>query len=59
MEVVYKDPIGRWFLSGHQFSEEVGGGVVLSRDMMSFDPSKLVLELSHLLAVRLHERAFA
>ena len=59
MEVVYKDPFGGWFLSRHQFCEEVSGGVVLSRDMMQFDPSELVLELVHLLAVRRHERALA
>ena len=51
MEVVYKDPIGGRFLSGHQFCEEVSGVIILSRDMVQFNPSELVLELTHLLAV--------
>ena len=59
MEVVYKDPTGMRFLSGYQFCEEVGDIIVLSRDMMQFDPSELVLELAHLLVVRHHERALA
>ena len=59
MEVVYKDPVGGRFLSCHQFCEEVGCVVVLLGDMMQFDPSELVLELAHLLAVRRHERALA
>ena len=59
MEVVYKDTISGRFLSGHQFCEEVGGGVVLSRDMMQLDPFELVLKLAHLLAVHHHERALA
>ena len=33
MEVIYKDPIGGRFLCGHQFCEEVGSVIVLSRDM--------------------------
>ena len=58
VEVVYKDPIGGRFPSGYQFCEEVGIIVVLLRDMMEFDPSELVLELVHLLAICRHERAF-
>ena len=59
VEVVYKDPIGGRFPSIRQFHEEVSGIIVLSRDMMQLDSSKLVLELAHLLAVRRHKRAFA
>ena len=57
VEVIYKDPIGGRFPSGYQFCEEVGIIVVLLRDMMEFDPSDLVLELAHLLAIHRHERA--
>ena len=39
--------------------EEIGGIIVLSGDMMKFDPSELVLELAHLLIVCRHERALA
>ena len=42
---------------GSQFHEEVGDIIVLLGDMMQFDPSKLVFELAHLLAVCCHERA--
>ena len=59
MEIIDEDPIWRWNPPGSQFYEEVGGIVVLSRDMMQFNPSKLVLELAHLLAVCWHERALA
>ena len=59
MEVIYKDLIDGRFPSGRQFHEEVSGVVVLSRDMMQFDPSELVLELVHLLAVCWHERYLA
>ena len=34
MEVIYKDPVGERFSYGHQFCEEVGGLIVLLRDMM-------------------------
>ena len=57
MEVVYKDPVSGWFLSSHQFCEEVGSVIVLSRDMMQLNSSELVLQLAHLLAIRRHERA--
>ena len=57
MEVVYKDPVGGQFPSGHQFCEEVGGIIVLLRDMMQFEPLELTLELAHLLVVHCHERA--
>ena len=59
VEVVYKDPVGGRFPSGHQFCKEVGDVVVLSRDMMQFNPSELILELANLLAVRRHERDLA
>ena len=60
VEVVYEDLVGGRFPSGRQFCKEVSGsGVVLSRDMMQFDPLELVLELAHLLEVRRHERALA
>ena len=59
MEVIYEDPVDERFPSGRQFCEEVGSVVVLSRDMMQFDPLKLVLELAHLLAIHHHERALA
>ena len=57
VKVIYKDPIGGRFPSGRQFCEEVDGIIVLSRDMMQFDPSKPILELAHLLAVCHHKRA--
>ena len=59
MEIVDEDPIWRRNPPGGQFRKEVGGIVVLSGDMMQFDPSELVLELAHLLAVCCHERALA
>ena len=59
MKVIDEDPIWRWNPPGSQFCEEVSGIVVLLGDMMQFDPSKLVLELAHLLAVCCHERALA
>jgi len=59
MEVIDEDPIWRWNPPGSQFCEEIGGIVVLSGDMMQFDPLELVLELAHLLAVCCHEGAFA
>ena len=57
VEVVYKDPVGGRFPFGCQFCEEVGSVIVLSRHMMQFNPSELVIELTHLLAIRRHERA--
>ena len=59
MEIVQKDPISGRFPSGHQFCKEVSSAIVLSRDMMQFDPSELVLELAHQLVVRRNERALA
>ena len=59
MEVIDEDPIWRRNPPGSQFCEEIGGIVVLSGDMMQFDPSEFVLELAHLLVVRRHERALA
>ena len=59
VKVIYKDPIGGRFPSGHQFCEEVESVVVLSRDMMQFDSSELVLDLAHFLAIRCHKRALA
>ena len=59
MEVVYKDLVDGRFPSGHQFYKEVGSVIVLLRDMMQFDSSKLVLELTHLLAIHCHKRALA
>ena len=57
MEIVDEDPIQRWNPPGSQFCEEISGIVVLSGDMMQFDPLELVLELAHLLVVCCHERA--
>ena len=59
MKVVDEDPIWRQNPPGSQFREEVSGIIVLLGDMMQFDPSELVLELAHLLAVCYHERALA
>ena len=59
MEIVDKDPIWKRHPSDSQFCKEIGDIVVLLGDMMQFDPSKLVLELAHLLAVCCHERALA
>ena len=57
VEIVDEDPIWRRNPPGNQFCEVISGIVVLSGDMMQFDPSELVLELAHLLAVYCHERA--
>ena len=57
MDVVDEDPIWRQNLPGSQFHEEVDGIIVLLGDMMQLDPLDLALELTHLLAVRYHERA--
>ena len=59
MDIIDKDSIGGWISPGGQFCEEIGGGVVLSRDMMQFDPLEFVFELAHLLVVCCHEGAFA
>ena len=59
MEIIDEDPIWRRNPPGNQFCEEVGCIIVLSGDMMQFDPSELALELAYLLVVRRHERALA
>ena len=59
VEIVDEDPISRQSSPGGQFCEEIDGIVVLSGDMIQFDPSEFVLELAHLLAVCYHEGAFA
>ena len=59
MEIVDEDPIWRQNPPGSQFCKEVGGVVVLSGDMMQFDPLEFVLELAHLLVVCHHDRALA
>ena len=59
VEIIDEDPIWIRHPPSSQFCEEVVGIVVLSGDMMQFDPSELVLELMHLLAVCCHERALA
>ena len=46
-----KTPFGDSTRLAANFFEEIGGFVVLSGDMMQFDPSKFVLELAHLLAI--------
>lgn len=58
MEVVHEDPVRSYLpLSGH-FCQGIGGGIVLSWDVMQLDASELVIELVHFLAVCCHERAF-
>ena len=57
MEIVDEDPSWRRHPPDSQFCEEIGGIVVLLGDMMQFNPSELVLELVHLLAICYHERA--
>ena len=57
VEIVDEDPIWRHNPPGSQFCEEIDDIIVLLGDMMQFDPSKLVLELAHLLAICCHERA--
>ena len=59
MEIVDEDPIWRWNPPDSQFCEKIGGIVVLSGDMMQFDPLEFVLEIAHLLAICCHEGAFA
>ena len=59
MKIIDEDPIQRRSLPGHQFCEEISDVVVLSEDMMRFDPSEFVLELAHLPAICCHEGAFA
>ena len=45
-------------MPGSQFCEKIGDIVVLSGDMMQFDPQEFVLDLVHLLVVCYHEGAF-
>ena len=59
MEIIDEDPARRWILPGGQFCEKMGSIVVLSGDMMHFDPSEFVHELAHLLAICYDERALA
>ena len=59
MEIIDEDPIRRWNSPGSQFCEKISGIVVLSGDMMQFDPLEFFLELAHLLAVCYYEGAFA
>ena len=49
MEIVDEDPAQRRISPGGQFCEEIGGIVVLSRDVMQLDPLEFFLELAHLL----------
>ena len=59
VDVVDEDPAWRWISPGGQFCKKIGGIIVLSGDMMQFDPLEFVIELAHLLAVCCHEGAFA
>ena len=54
-----EDPIWSQSSPGSQLHEKIGGIIVLSGDMMQFDPLEFVIELAHLLAVCCHEGAFA
>ena len=58
MEVVDEDPAWGWVSPGGQFSEKIGGIIVLLGDMVQLDPLEFVLELAHLLEVCYHEGAF-
>ena len=51
VEIIDEDPIWRQNPPGSQLCKEIGSIIVLSGDMMQFDPSKFVLELAHLLAI--------
>ena len=55
MEIIDEDPTRRWITPGGQFSEKIGGIIVLLGDMVQLDPLEFVLELAHLLVVRYHE----
>ena len=59
MKVIDEDPIRRRNPPDSQFCEKIGGIIVLSGDMMQFDPLELVPELPHLLSVCCHEKALA
>ena len=58
MQVIDEDPARRWIPSGGQFCKKIGSIVILSRDVMQFDPLEFVLELVYLLVVCCHEGAF-
>ena len=58
MEVNDEDSAQRRIPPRGQFCEKIGGGVVLSGDVMQLDPLEFVLEIVHLLAVCCHEGAF-
>ena len=58
MKAVDEDPVRKRNPPGSQFHKKIGDIVVLSGDMMQFDPLEFVLELAHLLAVCCHEGAF-
>ena len=59
VEIIDEDPIWRRNPPDSQFFEEIGGIVLLSGDMVQFNPSELVLKLVHLLTVSYREGAFA
>ena len=59
MGVVDEDSARGRISPGGQFCEEIGGGIVPSRDVMQFNSLEFVLELTHLLVVCCHEGAFA
>jgi hypothetical protein len=57
VEVVDEDPTGGGIPLGCHLSECISIIIVLSRDMMQLDSSKLVLQFAHLQAVHVHEGA--
>ena len=59
MELIDEDPAQKRIRPSGQFCQKISGIVVLSGDVMQLDPLEFVLELAHLLAVCLHEGAFA
>ena len=54
-----KTPFGDGTCLVANFMRKLAASLSFLGDMMQLDPSKLALELAHLLAVRRHERAFA
>jgi hypothetical protein len=59
VEVIYKDPVRSGIPLGHHLGERISVIIVPLGDVMQLDSSELVLQLMHLLAVRVHEGAFA
>jgi hypothetical protein len=59
VEVIEEDPVGRVIPLGRHLAEHIGVVVVPPRDVTQLDSLELVIQLTHLLVVCVHEGAFA